>query len=162
MTGNPWGHDSDDPLAYLNAIEAIWLAADSTRPRCPHCRVEERMLPMTGNGWGLDVFHEVGCPDNPDDEPQPTPPVTPDDDRRRRRRGRRRPVGGLDVAGWSPTPPTRLQAAHGTLEASRGWHGGKGGERRDEAGPPSLPDETYTQPRAESVAPHRLREGGWP
>lgn len=64
-------HDHSDPLSYLNAIEAAWLASDSHVPRCPHCHVSYRMLPMTGNAWGLEVFHEPDCPEHDDNQPSP-------------------------------------------------------------------------------------------
>lgn len=70
MTSLPTpAHDSGDPLSYLNAIEAVWLAADGTITRCPHCRVTHAMLPMSGTGWGVEVFHEDDCPAHEDNLP---------------------------------------------------------------------------------------------
>jgi len=60
-------HDSDDPMAFVNAIEAIGLAA--TLPPCPHCTMTTKMLPMSGTGWGLDVTHQSGCPLHEDNQP---------------------------------------------------------------------------------------------
>jgi hypothetical protein len=60
-------HNSDDPMAFLNAIETIGLAA--TLPPCPHCTMTTKMLPMTGSGWGLDVIHEPECPLHEDNQP---------------------------------------------------------------------------------------------
>jgi hypothetical protein len=72
MTCTP-PHDPDDPQGHLNALEAAWLATDSTVARCPHCTVTSRMLPMPGAAWGLDVSHEPGCPENTDyDDEEPT------------------------------------------------------------------------------------------
>lgn len=59
---NEYGHDFTDPLGHLNALEAAWLAADSSNALCPHCSAMAVMLPMSGNGWGLDVTHEEHCP----------------------------------------------------------------------------------------------------
>lgn len=67
MTTNE--HDHNDPLAFLNAIEAAWLASDSTIPRCPHCQEERHMLPMSGNGWGVEIAHEPHCPSHEDNQP---------------------------------------------------------------------------------------------
>jgi hypothetical protein len=62
-------HDFSDPLSYLSAIEMAWLAADSTRVRCPYgCNVEAHVLPMTGVAWGLDETHEITCPMHEDYE----------------------------------------------------------------------------------------------
>lgn len=62
MSDNEYGHDIDNPLSHLNAIEMAWRAADSNAPRCPHgCAVTYRMLPMTGTAWGLDETHETTC-----------------------------------------------------------------------------------------------------
>jgi len=64
-------HDSDDPLAHLNAIEAVWLASDRRITHCPHCTVVKRMLPMSGNGWGVELWHEASCPENVENHPRP-------------------------------------------------------------------------------------------
>jgi hypothetical protein len=64
-------HDHSDPLSYLNAIEAAWLASDSHITRCLHCHVTYRMLPMTGTAWGLEVFHQDHCPEHDDNQPIP-------------------------------------------------------------------------------------------
>jgi hypothetical protein len=62
MASSHADHDSDDPLAYLNAIEVAWLAADSTNPMCRHCAATATVVPMSGAGWALDVTHEDDCP----------------------------------------------------------------------------------------------------
>ena len=62
-------HDFRNPLSYLNAVEIMWLAADSTVPRCPHCHVTYEPLPMQGTAWGLDVHHERECPEHEDNQP---------------------------------------------------------------------------------------------
>lgn len=62
-TDNEFGHDFDHPESTLNALEVAWLAADSTRTRCPHgCNVTSKVLPMTGTAWGLDETHDDTCP----------------------------------------------------------------------------------------------------
>jgi hypothetical protein len=67
MTANEYGHDFDNPLSQLDALEMAWRAADSNAPGCSHgCSVTYRMLPMTGTAWGLEEFHEDGCPINED------------------------------------------------------------------------------------------------
>lgn len=55
------GHNIGDPLSRLEAVEAAWLAA--SMPRCPHCHDRRELIPMTGTAWGVETFHEEGCPD---------------------------------------------------------------------------------------------------
>lgn len=70
-------HDRDDPMSYLHAMEAVGVAV--TMPPCPHCRSSTRPLPMSGNGYGVEIFHEDGCPEHEDNQPTPERPQ-PDDD----------------------------------------------------------------------------------
>ena len=68
-------HDSDDPLGYLNAFEAALLAHDLPPLPCPHCHdTRKPLLPMSGNGWGVETFHEPDCPDHDDNLPAPERP----------------------------------------------------------------------------------------
>ena len=66
---NEYGHEFDNPLSQLNALEMALLAS---RPpddlRCPHCEPTHRMLPMTGTAWGLDTSHGPDCPHHDDHE----------------------------------------------------------------------------------------------
>lgn len=75
MTTNPWNHDSWDPMSHLNAIEAAWLASDKTVEWCHYCTPELHMLPMSGPGWGVEVFHEPWCPEHDDNQPTPEWPA---------------------------------------------------------------------------------------
>ena len=65
-------HDYDDPQAWLNGLEAALLAA--TGITCRHCHVTAKPLAMGGTGWGVEVFHEPGCPDHDDNLPTPEQP----------------------------------------------------------------------------------------
>jgi hypothetical protein len=67
-------HDPDDPQGHLNAIEAIWLASEEGVLTCPHCHLTKRMLPMSGNGWGVELEHQPGCPEHDDSLPTPQRP----------------------------------------------------------------------------------------
>lgn len=69
MTDYEYDHDPDDPLAFLNAIEAVWLASDASVTRCPHCNEERHMLPMSGNGWAVEIFHDRHCPNHENNQP---------------------------------------------------------------------------------------------
>lgn len=70
MSDKEYGHEFDNPLSHLNALEMAWRAADSNAPRCTHgCAVTYRMLPMTGTAMGLEEFHEDWCPVNEDNQP---------------------------------------------------------------------------------------------
>jgi hypothetical protein len=58
--------NTDDPVGWLIALEAAALAASNL---CPHCKPYHRVIPMPGNGWGVDVNHQPGCPHNTDNDP---------------------------------------------------------------------------------------------
>lgn len=60
MTTSP-PHNPNDPMSYLNAIEATWIAADATRVKCPTCNVRYSMLAGPGNGWLVEEHHERTC-----------------------------------------------------------------------------------------------------
>lgn len=60
-------HDPADPTGHLNALEAALLAV--RLPRCPHCDDRREVLPMSGNGWGVETTHEPGCPEHEDNQP---------------------------------------------------------------------------------------------
>lgn len=57
-------HDFNHPESELNKLEMIYIAGLRSLPECPHCRVEYRVLPMQGTAWGLEHFHEHGCPED--------------------------------------------------------------------------------------------------
>ena len=60
-------HDFTDPMSELNKLEMIYASVLLKRPgadlACRHCDVELRPLPMYGTAWGLEHFHEAGCPE---------------------------------------------------------------------------------------------------
>jgi len=66
-------HDHDDPQGYLNGLE--WTGYLATTVLCPHCHATGKPLPMTGNVWGVELFHEPGCPDHDDNVPTPQRPI---------------------------------------------------------------------------------------
>lgn len=57
------GHDHSNPLTRLAAVEAAALASAIT---CPQCAVETHPIPMGGTGYGVEEFHEPGCPNHED------------------------------------------------------------------------------------------------
>lgn len=66
FTGN--GHDRHDSVENtLNRLEAAIGA--TTYPPCRHCHSTTRPLMMTGNAWGIEVFHEPACPEHEDNQP---------------------------------------------------------------------------------------------
>ena len=69
-------HEPDHPMAHMNAVEANQLATAPGALVCPHCRVEKRMLPLTGAGCGVEVFHQPGCPEH--EPPTPERPGQPE------------------------------------------------------------------------------------
>ena len=60
-------HDFADPLGYLYAIDAASLQVDVRA--CDHCKVTTDLIPMSGNGWAVEVFHETHCPHHEDNQP---------------------------------------------------------------------------------------------
>ena len=66
-------HDYEDLQGYLNGLEAALLAA--TAITCHHCRATGKPLAKTGNGWGVEVFHEPDCPDHDYNLPTPERPA---------------------------------------------------------------------------------------
>lgn len=60
-------HHTFGPVSELNAIEMALISAMRQLPECFHCHVSYRMLPMYGDAWGLEHFHEDGCPDKDDE-----------------------------------------------------------------------------------------------
>lgn len=64
-------HDYDDPMSLLNAYEAASLLARVRAKGCRHCTPVARLLPMPGNGVGVEWEHERGCPDRIEDDDLP-------------------------------------------------------------------------------------------
>ncbi|PWN00977.1 hypothetical protein DJ010_20360 [Nocardioides silvaticus] len=59
------GHRLDNPSSYLHAVEAAGLARTI---RCPHCNVVTHLVPMGGDGWGVEEDHELHCPRHEDNK----------------------------------------------------------------------------------------------
>jgi hypothetical protein len=60
-------HKPDDPIGQLNALEAALLAV--RLPPCRWCADRRELLPMSGNGWGVEIFHAPSCPEHEDNRP---------------------------------------------------------------------------------------------
>lgn len=73
MTLNP-RHQADDPVDYLNQLEAALLAARLQDTGCASCVLRCDPVPGTGTGWVVEVFHEAQCPEHDNNLPTPQRP----------------------------------------------------------------------------------------